>query len=273
MAKYTVALSSIICAGAGLQDPNANEVDINFPAINYDGIDISSFDYKTHNFYYGTVMTPNYIIEKYAYNLFMRYTNGLIQNFTNDNDLNTAIMKQLINTFCRHFWGYEIGQENPLYWWTLVKAFFDEQMPLYIQAYQEMIINKQNFITGLSHSTNHATGNLNNNITGTNNGANNSLSGNADTPQNQLNFSLNSADPTKDYNFEYASNVTGAKTTSFDKTTSKTDQNTTNDDTTQSYTRNQTIMSLVNQLDSFSDGIYLELFSKAKDYGLFMLTF
>lgn len=272
MAKYTVELSSIICAGAGLQDPQANEVDIKFPAITADGIDLESFDYKTHNFYYGIAMAPNQIIEKYAYPLIMRNTGGLIQNFTNDDAINTAIMKQLINTFVRHFWGYEIGQENPLYWWTLLKAFFDENMPFYIQEYQEMIISKQNFITGLSHTTNHATGNLTNESVGTNDSATNNLSGNADTPQNQLDFSLDSADPTKDYKFNYATVVTGSKGTGFDKTKSNTNQNTTNDDTNQNYSRTQTIMSLINQLNQFSNGLYLELFTKAKDYGLFMLV-
>lgn len=273
MAKYTVELSSIICSYAGLISPDDDPQSVTIKGISYNGKTVPDFTYNTHHFEYDGLLTPNQIINSYAFNCFQRNAGDLIDNFTNDQQINTQIMTQLINTFCRHFWGYEIGQEDPLYWWTLVRGFFDENMPLFIQEYQEMIINKQNFITGLTKTTTNNTGELNSDVVGTTDGASNSLNGTADTPQNQLNFSLNSADPTKDYTFNYASNVAGAKSTNFNKANTTTNQNTKNNTTSQSFGRNQTIMSLVNQLNQFSNGMYLELFNKAKQYGLFMNVF
>ena len=126
-----------------------------------------------------------------------------------------------------------------------------------------MIIDNENFVTNLtsSHSSS------NNTAHATSNASESSIAGNADTPQNELNFSLNTGDPSKDYNFSFASSVQGAKGIS--DSTSDSTADGTNQNNAQG--RAYTIMQLVNQLETFANGLYVNMWDKAKDEGLFLM--
>lgn len=258
MAKYTVELSSMLCAFANLQE--IQDQDEHLSIKNIDNLEL--FDYYSHNFKYNIYNIPNYIIDKYAKSFFERYVTHVPDNFTDNKDLNAEIMNKFYQAFIRHFYGREIGQENPLYFWVILQGYLQEHMPFFIQAYQQMIIDNQNFITNISDATNHQTGNQNANTTGDSS----AIAGRADTPQNELNFALNTGDPAKDYNFNYSSSVDGTK--SQDHTTSVADS--TADSTSHAQGRNATIASLVNELQRFSNGIYIEMFNRAENYGLFL---
>lgn len=282
MAYYTVELSSMLSAYASLLDVRTNEK--SFKIVNTveghtiiwdngDGKFVQLPNYHTeegmtfthHDFDFFKINNPNYLVSNFVYPMCLEKCGELKDNITDDPDLNKAIIDKFLQTFWRHFYGYEIGQENPQYWWLLFKGWYDENIDYFIQNYREMIIKNQNYITGLTHST----GNMNAQSKGTSDALSSSIAGTADTPQNELNFGLNSGDPAKDYNFNYSSNVNGAKEKSSGTNTSDSNQDTTND----SEMRMRTIAELTSQLDQFFDnGIYLNLFEKAREYGLFMNT-
>lgn len=281
MAWYTIEVSGILAAYAKLLDVRTNEQEgfeivetINGHTIKWDSdnghyVQLPKYEttkglhYTNHDFDFFKINNPNYLVEKFAYPCALDHCGELKDNITSDKDLNKSIIDKFIQTFFRYFYGYEIGQENPNYWWLLFKEWYDENIDFFIQNYQQMIIENQNYITGLSHST----GNMQSNAQGSSDGYNSSIAGTADTPQDELNFALNTGDPAKDYNFNYSSSVNGAKSHDMNKSTSDSTQDTHNDMTA----RNQTIASLSSQLDNlFNNGIYLNLFEKAKEKGLFM---
>lgn len=304
MAYFTVELSSMLASYATLVDPDGHGIDFEVVStVDGDGHSFvpSSNQYvhlplyqtqsgemfEDHDFLYFPNNTPNYLINKYTYPMALQYCGHLKDNITNQPDLNQAIIAQFLQTFWRHFYGYEIGQEDPLYWWVIFKDWYDENIDFFIQAYQKMILENQNFITGLSHTTGTNKGNIQTQATTddvahsttTNDSQQSSIAGVADTPQNELDFKLNTGDPAQDYNFNYSSNVTGTKahnvdtteTNSTDNTKSNSNQDSINDAVSDTEARSQTIADLVNQLDRYFDnGIYLNLFEKARKYGLFM---
>lgn len=278
MAKYTVEVSSILSAHAGLLDPRANYQDVDIHGRTYNGETVADYDYQSWDFVFDTVDTPVKIVEKYALDCFEKHAGVIQHNFTNQEDLNLKILDKEIQAFFRHFWGYEIGQENPLYWWNTVRNFFDENQPFFIKAYQKLMIKDEAFITNLSYSTgstkSSSTGNTVADGTSNNVSDTSSITGNADTPQNELNFSLNTGDPAKDYNFNYSSSVTGAKTHGTNDTTTHNTTDTKNqsegDSVNNSEARSATVMSLIRELEGFTNGIYLDMWQKAKEYGLFM---
>lgn len=250
MAKYTVELGSMVSAHAHLIDVRANQQDIKLVGAHYDGISEDGFDYASWDFVYNTHDTPVKISEDFALPFMLTHIGQIDSGFTNQSDLNTQILNKEMQAFVRHFWGYEIGQENPEYWCLLARDFFDENQGWFIQAYQQMMLNNQAFLTstnqskGVADSTKHGS----------------AVAGTADTPQNELNFKINTGDPTDDYNFNYSSNVNGSKTLDTEDATT----------TNTASARGATIMSLIRQLEQFTNGIYFDLFTKAKNYGLFM---
>ena len=94
----------------------------------------------------------------------------------------------------------------------------------------------------------------------------------ADTPQDELDFKLNTGDPAQDYNFNYSSSVNGAKSHDDGQTNSESNQDSINKQNTETdvTARNKTIAELSRELSGFMNGIYLDLFEKAREYGLFM---
>lgn len=265
MAWHTIEVSGMLAAYINLKQHFLdNPQQVTIEGISYDGDSVPDYTYKTHEFNFLKNMNANKLVTDYGAEFMRAHLDTLPENYTNDAKLNTAITDQMLKTFVRHFYGYEIGQENPEYWWVLLQSFFDQYLPIFILDYQQLIIENQAFITNLNHNEgkSHATGNANSNST------NSSIAGMADTPQDELNFALNTGDPAKDYNFNYSSNVNGSKGVGGTK------QDNTNDQTSSSDSkgRNQTIQSLINQLEGFANGVYVNLFEHAIDYRLFMET-
>ena len=132
-------------------------------------------------------------------------------------------------------------------------------------AYQKLMIENLQWTTNEGQST----GNANANANSTSNSKDNNVSASADVPQNDLEFQFQSAKPEETYCFAYSTVVNGAK--GENDTTSRTtsDQNT----KTTSKARNYTIAQLINQLQGYSNGLYLEMWQRAMAAGLFMTVF
>lgn len=197
---------------------------------------------------------------------------------SDDQLINQKFLVTFERNFLRHFYTLEISQENPLSWFILLSDFLNSEMPRFIKQYQALAENDW-LLTGVSDGSSSLNATQSNvsdtDATQNNKSTSNQLNANADTPQNALDFSLDSEDPTKDYNFNYASVVAGAKsgnnadTISNQKITNNgnTDQKTAN----QATQRNQTIMGLITELDTFANGVYLNLWTRAtRQYHLFM---
>lgn len=257
MAKYTVELSNIIASYANLVDPQNNEEKYTIKDLN--GNDLT---YYQNDFNYFALTNPNKLCNDYAAKMLRHYCYDLPQNFTDNEELNTAILDKFLVSFCLHFYGDEIGQENTNYFFVVLQSFFNEHLPFFIQAYKKLMIEQKQWLTNENDSTSNNTANANANTVGTNS----NVSGSADTPQDELNFKINTGDPTDDYNFNYSSSVVGAK----GKDSSTSTQDSTSDTKNQSEGRNATIASLVNELLMYSNGVYLEMFRQARRYGLFM---
>lgn len=239
--------------------------------------------YNKHTLDYFETNTPNNIIEEAGVDFFNRHIGFIPSNYTDNAELNSQIDAQLKKTFLRHFYGWEIGQENPEYWFLIARDFFDEYMPIFVKSWQQLVVDNSQWITSLNHTTGHYTGNTQGEGNGTtttdNKNDTKALTGVADTPQNGLDFRIDNEeeDPTAGYNFRYSSNVTGShghdKGHATSVTSTKDTQDSVNDSTQDSQGRNQTIASLINEIDAFTNGAYQNLFTNAKTYGLFMQVF
>lgn len=258
MAKYTIEFGNMLCAYANLQEIQDTPKSIDIKDVT----DLSTYEYLSHNFNYSLWTNPNKVVDKYASDFIKSFVTDIPHDFTDNEELNNAILDKFLQTFVRHFYGIEIGQENPFLFWVTMQSFLAEHMPPFIQSYQKMMIEKQNFITNVSDSTANNTANAN----ATSDSISSAINGHADTPQDELNFKLNTGDPAQDYNFNYSTDVSGAKS----KDNSTTKQDSTADSKAHSEGRNATIMQLVDQLTSYSNGVYLEMFQRAKNYGLFL---
>ena len=254
MAKYTIELSSLFMATVTARSPQVSS-DFFAPtplqALNDDSAVLAFFKNNVGNFPF---------------------------KVSNDEAVNQQFLVTFERNFLRHFYSLEISQENTLNWFVLLSDFLNSEMPRFIKQYQALDQNDW-----LQTSTGSANSKLNATQSNTsdtdarqnNKSTSNQMNANADTPQNALDFSLDSDDPTSSYNFNYASVVAGAKsgnnadTTSNQKTTNNgsTDQTTDNTNTQ----RNATLMSLITELDTFANGVYLNLWTRAtRQYHLFM---
>lgn len=258
MAKYTVELGSMVSAHAHLMKTQGDDRILNIG-------DGSGYT-KTFNMPEFVWLAPNDVIDNYARSFMDKHVGkDLQENITDQADLNNAIYDRFCQTLLRHFWGYEIGQENPLYFLTLLRQCLDMYLPIWYQGYQKLFIDKAQWITNISDGTS---------LTVTKSDANGtskqaSIAGNADTPQNELNFKLNTGDPTDDYNFSYASDVNGAKSTG--STTNN--ANGTTNTTTHNEGRNAIITDLLDKMLKYTNGIYFDLFDKIKGQRLFLEVF
>ena len=61
----------------------------------------------------------NKIIDKYGLAFMYDRLTEIPHNFTDNEDLNKEILDRFLKAFIRHFWGREIGQENPHYWYVI----------------------------------------------------------------------------------------------------------------------------------------------------------
>lgn len=255
MAKYTIELSSLFMATVTARSPQLNS---NFfsptplQALNDDEAVLAFFKDNIGNFPY--------------------------QVSDDDDAINQKFLVTFERNFLRHFYSLEISQENTLNWFVLVSDFLNSEMPRFIKQYQAL--DQNNWLQTNTGQANSKLNAIQNNTSDTdatqnNKSSSNQLNANADTPQNALDFSLDSDDPTKDYSFNYASVVAGAKSGNNADTTSiqKTTNNGTTDQTTDNTNaqRNQTLMGLISELDTFANGVYLNLWTRAtRQYHLFM---
>lgn len=254
MAKYTIELSSLFMASVSAKGPQ-NSVDYFAPtplqSLNDDNAVLTFFKDNVGDFPY---------------------------KISEDDTINQKFLVTFERNFLRHFYSLEISQENTLNWFVLLSDFLNSEMPRFIKQYQALDQNEWlQTNTGQANSKLNAAQNNTSDTDATQNNKSNSnqLNANADVPQNALNFSLDSDDPTKDYNFNYASVVAGAKSGGMTDTSSN--QKTTNTGTTDQTTdntntqRNATLMSLITELDTFANGVYLNLWTRAtRQYHLFM---
>lgn len=255
MAKYTIELGSMVSAHAHLMATQGDDRILNIG-------DGSGYE-KVFNLPEFVWLEPNEVIDKYARSFMDKHVGtGLQENITDQADLNSAIYDRFCQTLIRHFYGYEIGQENPLFFLTLLRQCLDMYLPIWYQGYQKLFIDKAQWITNVNDGTS---------LTVTKSDANSdskqaSIAGNADTPQNELDFKMNTGDPTDDYNFSYASDVNGAKSTG---TTTNVANGTTNT-TTHNEGRNAIITDLLDKMLQYTNGIYFDLFDKIKAQRLFL---
>lgn len=261
MAKYTVELSGMLSAYASTLQVTENEdsVEVRDPMTG------KKLLFSHSNFSYLKLNSPNWIIDNFGAEFIKGHVTHIPHNFTDDNEeLNIAILDQFLKTFIRHFYSYEIGQENPMNWWVILEGFLAEHMPIWIMSYQKLMLENLAFITYESAST----GNVKGNTKSKSHSDDDTVGAVADVPQNDLEWQFQSADPAETYAFNYATSVDGRK--SENDTTAQTDN--TQDSVSKTKARNYTIMQLINQLNQWSNGIYTELFQRAKSYGLFMLV-
>lgn len=261
MSKYTVSIAEMLSAYVGNLNVYENEDSIELidPMSNQKKV------FPISEFNYFKLANPNFMIKNFS-SMWLRSKLTQIPNkFTDTDEINEKIIDKFLETFVRHFYEYEISRENPMAWFVSLEAFFNEHMPFWIMAYQKIMIENLQWTTREGEST----GNANANGTATSNSKDNNVSASADVPQNDLEFQFQSAKPEETYCFAYSSVVQGAK--GENDTVSKT----TNDQTTRSTNkgRDYTIVQLVNQLQQYSNGIYLEMFQRAKAFGLFMTIF
>lgn len=258
MAKYTVEIAEMLSAYASLLDVETDEKSVIITPPNESAI---TFSVSEFNFY--KVNQPQFLIKHLATNFINYHLEPLDFNATTDTQLNKSLLDKFYQAFLSEFYDYEIAFENPLNWWRKMYNYLLKYLPLYEQIAKNLIIDKAQFITNTSHSD------LKGLTASTGNTTSNSktIGANADVPQNELNFEIETDDPLKAYNFHYASGVSGSHATDDTQAKSNVD-NTTSQDTS---ARNATIASLVNELFVFSDGIYTDFFEKARQEGLFLM--
>lgn len=238
MAKYTIELSSLFMASFMASSPQ-----------------------QTSDFFIPTplqALNDDHVVQAF----FKDNVGDFPYKISDDEVVNNQFLITFERNFLRHFYTLEISQENPLSWFILLSDFLNSEMPRFIKQYQALDQNDW-----LQTNTSHGAGTNESTATQTGRNASNQLNANADTPQNALDFSLDSDDPTKDYNFNYASVVAGAKSTG----TNNTDAKQNNSSESNANSRNATLMQLVTELDTFANGVYLNLWTRAtRQYHLFM---
>lgn len=251
------------------------------------------------------------------------------QEVTKDENLNADLIDIFAQTFVRHFWSMPIGYESPVTFFVHLRAFLDENLPVWAEFYKEAIVKHGLYTTtagtvtvedngtvhfegtnstdstattkgqSSSDETNNAKSTTTNNTTQNSNGQ--TLSADADSPQDQLNLSINQDSASGGYDFKYASkvnaslnknntNTNGNSTTTNTGTNSSTgsqssdqtghslgqnshDQQTGNFNQQKLKQRTQALSELALSVSRLADGIYLNIFRKMKHFGLFLLTY
>lgn len=253
----------------------------------------------------------------------------LYQEVTKDENLNADLIDIFAQTFVRHFWSMPIGYDSPVTFFVHLRAFLDENLPTWAEFYKEAIIKHglytttagtvtvedngtvhfegtnstdstaTNTVKSSSDETNNTKNTTTNNTTQNSNAQ--TLSADADSPQDQLNLSINQNSASGGYDFKYASkvsaslnknntNTNGNSTTTNTGSTNSTasnssdqtghslgqnshDQQTGNFNKQSLKQRNQALSELALSVNRLADGIYLNIFTKMKHYGLFLLTY
>ena len=259
MAKYTTELSMMLSAYASNLQVTENEHawEIKDPMRGTTRV------YKHSDFNYMRLASPNWVIENYGPDFIRAHIPYICDKITDQADLNKEIIDELLRAFIRHFYSYEIGQENPMHWWVVLDSFFQEWLPIWCQEYEKLMIEMKQWETYESENKGTAKAGQKRKT----NSKDDTIGAVAQVPQNDLEFKFNDYKPETTYCFDYASQVDGRKTENNTIGTADSEQNTLS--TTSA--RNYTIAQLINQMEGWSNGAYINLFNRAKAYGLFML--
>lgn len=262
MSKYTVSVAEMLSAYVGNLNVYENEetVEIRDPLSN------QSLTFDVADFNYFKLSNPNFVIKNFGSMWIKSKLTYLPNNFTTDNpELNDKLLNWVLENFIRKFYMYEISRENALSWFVALESFFNQHLPYVIMSIQKIFLENLAFTTREAEST----GNANANATSTSNSKDDNTQASADIPQNDVSWQFDSADPAKTYCFNYSTVVNGAKGENNTTAQTKSDQNT----KATSKGRDYTIMQLINQLQAWSNGVFVELWQRAKAEGLFMLVF
>lgn len=259
MALYTVQLAEMLAAHANIEQLDDQQKTILKDPYTNREVVLEYANMEIHD--------SNDLIDHNARSFFDKHVKFNYKNLkiTDNNELNDAIYTQFCQAFFRQFWNNEIGQENPLNFLVLLRNFCEKHLPIWAQGYKQLFVDNLQWTTNVSDSTSKQDS--------TNDTKQNSksagIAGVADTPQNELNFKIKTGDPTEDYNFNFASNVSG------NKSTGETTGNATGNVNTSTHTegRNAIITDLLDRMLQYTDGIYFDLFTKAKNDMLFMLVY
>lgn len=73
----------------------------------------------------------------------------LWQNITDDSNLNAEIINIFAQDFIRQFWNNRIGYDNPMVFYTKLRGFMDQWLPVWGQFYKEAVLDKNAFITSI----------------------------------------------------------------------------------------------------------------------------
>ena len=202
--------------------------------------------------------------------------------------------------FWYEFWSKEIGQENPLDWQRLMFRELRKNLPILMLNLEQLLLSDQAFITSRGNNTQSQTGassseSKNNGVSFSNN---NNLNAEATTPQDQLNFALaikqqyavdikdidsdentttsttniDSGQPIAGYTFDYADQVNGSVTNTNDSSAgySKVNDSSSNSATSTNTGRGSDIFVLIDKLDTYADGVFLDFFEKLRRSSLFI---
>lgn len=261
MGKYTVSIAEMLSAYVGNLNVYENEdtVEIRDPLSN------QSVTFDVADFNYFKLSNPNFVIKNFGAMWLRSKMTYLPNNFTTDNpELNDKLLNWVLESFIRKFYMEEINRENPMAWFVLLESFFNQHLPYVIMSIQKIFLENLAFTTREGEST----GNANANSNSTSNSKDNNVSASADVPQNDLEFQFQSAKPEETYCFAYSTVVNGAKGENDTTSQTTSDQNT----KSTSKGRDYTIMQLINQLNGWSNGVFVELWQRAKAEYLFILT-
>lgn len=90
-------------------------------------------------------------IDKCALSFITSNCGEIFKEITDNENLNDDIINLFAQTFVRHFWNNSIGYDNDLSFWLKLRAFFDENLPLWAQFFKNTIVDKQSMITSISN--------------------------------------------------------------------------------------------------------------------------
>ena len=142
----------------------------------------------------------------------------IYQNITDNSSLNADIANEFCVTFVKHFWLNRIGYYTADDFFIKLSAFFAEKLPVWVDFYKQLVIERNGLVTNYGTISVNASGNLHYIQNNTNNSS-------SDSKANTTNDSQSSTNGTQ--------NVTSdSRTTDSKEVTNNT--NTTTNNTTQS---------------------------------------
>lgn len=202
--------------------------------------------------------------------------------------------------FWYEFWSKEIAQEDPLDWQRLIYGRMKKRIPILVLELEQLLTTDQAFLTeiGQAKQTQQVKSESQDANNSTSFSNDNSLNATATTPQDQLNFAVavkssydlenestitpdtdvktvthvDETQPIGAYNFDYADTVNGTNSNS-NSTAAGFNHNTgTNDANTQNTNqgRSKDIFELIEKMDKFADGVFINYFNELKADSLFM---